>query len=99
MAINPHHTIEEINGIRCSVVEKNITAERAEFLKTILEHNNFKVEIATTDDNKITIGITHIAINVLHALYARLLIKPDGSLLTPAYWYKQHDSAGFYWEY
>lgn len=45
MNINGKHTIEELNGIRCSVVEKDISAERAEFLKKVLEYNKFEVQI------------------------------------------------------
>ena len=28
MAINPHHIVEEINGIRCSIIEKKATLEK-----------------------------------------------------------------------
>lgn len=42
------HVVEEINGVRCSVVEKNCTAERAKFLKKLLEHNGFTVIVAAT---------------------------------------------------
>ena len=38
MALNKgKHLVEEIDGVRCTVVEKGITAERAQFLKNILE--------------------------------------------------------------
>lgn len=39
------HIVEEINGVRCSVVEKNTTQERVDFLKKLLEHNGFEVYI------------------------------------------------------
>jgi hypothetical protein len=42
------HIVEEINGVRCSVVEKNCSSERAEFLKKLLEHNGYTVIIAQT---------------------------------------------------
>jgi len=45
MKINGKHTIEELNGIRCSVVEKDASAERADFLKRLLEHNRFNVQV------------------------------------------------------
>jgi len=42
------HIIEEINGTRCSIVEKNVSPERVEFLKKLLEHNGYKVLVAQT---------------------------------------------------
>ena len=52
MAINQNHTSEELNGIKCAVVEKNVSKERAEFLQRLLQFNNFKVEIAATPPPK-----------------------------------------------
>jgi hypothetical protein len=43
MAINQNHLFEDLDGIKCAVVEKNLTAERLDFLKTILEFNGYKV--------------------------------------------------------
>ncbi len=40
------HIVEELNGVRCSIVEKNATPARAEFLKKILEANGLTVLIA-----------------------------------------------------
>jgi hypothetical protein len=45
MAINQNHLFEELNGIKCAIVEKNVPKERAEFLKNILEYNQFTVII------------------------------------------------------
>lgn len=42
------HVVEEINGVRCSVVEKNCPPERVEFLKKLLEHNGYTVMIVQT---------------------------------------------------
>lgn len=46
MAINQNHIAEELNGIKCSIVEKNVPAERAAFLKELLEFNGYTVVIA-----------------------------------------------------
>ena len=46
MAINQNHTVEELNGIRCAIVEKNISKERADFLKGLLELNKYEVVVA-----------------------------------------------------
>ena len=48
MAINKNHTDEEINGVKCALVEKGISAERAAFLKDLLAHNDFVVEVGET---------------------------------------------------
>lgn len=43
MAINKNHEFEELNGIKCGIVEKLVSAERLQFLKKILEFNNYEV--------------------------------------------------------
>ena len=40
--------VEEINGVRCAIVEKNVEPARVEFLKKILEYNKFTVMVAQT---------------------------------------------------
>ncbi|HET6993382.1 MAG TPA: hypothetical protein VFI06_00305 [Chitinophagaceae bacterium] len=45
MAINKNHEFEELNGVKCSIVEKNAGKERVEFLKQLLEFNHFTVVI------------------------------------------------------
>ncbi|MBI4932144.1 MAG: hypothetical protein HY841_15405 [Bacteroidetes bacterium] len=42
------HIVEELNDIRCSIVEKNVSPERVGFLKKLLEHNGFTVMISPT---------------------------------------------------
>jgi len=48
MAINKNHEFEELDGIKCGIVEKNVSAERAQFLKTLLEYNKYTVVIVPT---------------------------------------------------
>lgn len=43
MAINSNHPFEEIDGVRCAVVEKNCSPARVEFLKSLLEYNRYTV--------------------------------------------------------
>ncbi|HRN46872.1 MAG TPA: hypothetical protein PK110_07350 [Niabella sp.] len=45
MAINKNHEFEELDGIKCSIVERNITHERAVFLKDLLVENGYTVVI------------------------------------------------------
>ena len=48
MAINQNHPFEEVDGVRCAVVEKNCKPERVEFLKSLLELNGYTVVTAPT---------------------------------------------------
>src|SRR5688572_6750072 len=48
MAINQNHLFEELDGVKCSIVEKNCSPERAEFLKNLLEVNRYTVVVAAT---------------------------------------------------
>ncbi len=98
MAINPHFTIEEINGVRCSVVEKDISAQRSAFLKSILESSGYKVEISVKDD-LCTLGVTDETFNPLYGLYSRSLRSSDGKLVTPAIWNQKTQTGEFYWDY
>ena len=43
MAINKNHEFEELNGIKCAIVEKNATQERIDFLQPLLAFNNYTV--------------------------------------------------------
>lgn len=46
MGLNSNHTVEEIGGYRCAVVEKNITQQRADFLTNLLSGNGYTVVCA-----------------------------------------------------
>ena len=52
MAINQNHLFEDLDGIKCAVVEKNADKSRADFLKTILEFNGYKVIIVNSPPPK-----------------------------------------------
>ena len=54
MALNSNHTFEDLEEIKCSIVEKNCIQERVDFLKQILEFNNFKVVVAPSPPPKVT---------------------------------------------
>ena len=45
MAINKNHEFEELDGVKCAIVEKNVSLVRVEFLKKLLEYNKFKVVV------------------------------------------------------
>lgn len=46
MAINKNHPFEDLNGIKCAIVETNATTDRIAFLKPLLEGNGFEVVVA-----------------------------------------------------
>ena len=52
MAINKNHEFEELNGVKCSIVEKNIPEERVAFLKDLLETNLFEVVVVPSPPPK-----------------------------------------------
>ena len=43
MALNKNHEYEELDGVRCGIVEKNVKPERVTFLKELLECNGYTV--------------------------------------------------------
>ena len=45
MAINKNHEFEDLDSIKCAIVEKNASAERVVFLKKILELNKYQVVV------------------------------------------------------
>jgi hypothetical protein len=87
------HIITEIDGVRCSVVEKGVSDERITFLKELLEHNNFEVKVSkdsTEGEVKTyTIAVTDILFNTVYYIYERRLKSLDGYKVTPAYWNQQ----------
>lgn len=48
MAINKNHEFEELNGVKCGIVEKNVKPERLAFLKELLEYNGYTVVAVPT---------------------------------------------------
>ena len=53
MAINQNHLFEELNGVKCGIVEKNVMPARVEFLRRILEHNHYTVVVAPSPPPKV----------------------------------------------
>lgn len=43
MALNKNHEFEELDGVKCGIVEKNVSPERLAFLKGLLEYNGYTV--------------------------------------------------------
>jgi hypothetical protein len=52
MAINKNHEFEDIDGIKCAIVEKNAVQQRVDFLKSLLEYNHFTVVVSASPPPK-----------------------------------------------
>ena len=98
MGINQNHLAEELDGVKCAVVEKNASYVRSEFLKTLLEFNGYKVVVCPSPPPKVTvetevagpltftIGVTDVSFNSTNAIFGRLLKNNKGKIVTLAYW-------------
>ena len=53
MAINKNHEFEELDGVKCGIVEKNASPERVAFLKKLLEYNNYTVVVVPSPPPKV----------------------------------------------
>ena len=45
MAINKNHEFEDLDNVKCSIVEKNVSANRVQFLKELLSFNKYEVVV------------------------------------------------------
>ncbi len=52
MAINKNHEFEELDGVKCAIVEKNASPERVAFLKNLLEQNRYTVVVVASPPPK-----------------------------------------------
>ena len=52
MAINKNHLFEELDGVKCGIVEKEAKPGRVAFLKDLLEFNGYKVITVATPPPK-----------------------------------------------
>ena len=53
MAINSNHISEDLDGIKCVIVEKNVSPERVAFLKPLLEYNYLTVVVVPSPPAKV----------------------------------------------
>jgi hypothetical protein len=52
MAINKNHEFEELDAVKCAIVERNATPQRVQFLKALLELNNYTVIVVPSPPAK-----------------------------------------------
>ena len=93
MALNKgKHSVIEIEGVRCSLVETGLTESRALFLKELLQNNGFEVKMEKEKTKEglelgtIALGVTDILFNPVIRVYMQKLLRKDGHVVTQAYW-------------
>jgi hypothetical protein len=93
MALNKgKHSVIEIEGVRCSVVETGLIESRASFLKELLEDNGYDVKMEKEKTKEgaeldtLVLGVTDILFNPVIRIYAHKLLRKDGHIVTQAYW-------------
>jgi hypothetical protein len=52
MAINKNHEFEDLDGVKCAIVEKNASQQRVDFLKSLLEFNKYTVIVVASPPAK-----------------------------------------------
>ena len=53
MPINQNHLFEDLNGIKCAIVEKSVSAKRVSFLQDLLENNGYTVVVVPSPPPKV----------------------------------------------
>lgn len=98
MAINKNHLFEDLEGVKCAVVESGMDEARKDFLKELLENNSYSVVVVAEPSKKpaeegeasplptYKIGVTDVTFNAVNALYGRALRTRDGRVVTVAFW-------------
>lgn len=61
MAINKNHEFEDLDGVKCAIVEKNASTERVNFLKDLLELNGYTVVVVPSPPPKAAPAPTPVA--------------------------------------
>lgn len=100
------HQFGDLNGQTVTYVEQKVSAERADFLKKILEHNGIEViliEIPPAEEGApatYTVATPNLVFNPVIYVYQRRLRTLDGRKISPAYWRQQsEDAKPEYWEF
>ena len=104
------YEVKEVNGVNCAIAETACSRDRAEFLKYLLEHNGYHVEIeelpppppaeegALVPEPLYTVGVTDITFNPALAIYSRELETTDGAVMLPSYWFTGKNGDEWYWK-
>ncbi|MGC8865438.1 MAG: hypothetical protein ACP5O2_06930 [Bacteroidales bacterium] len=98
------HIVEEINGVRCSVVETGIDRKRLDFLKNLLELNGYRVQVEEIppkiegQEPSFKLGVEDLLFNPVIAVYGRRLKDAEGRVVTPDFWLQKAETPRpYYW--
>lgn len=58
MAINKNHEFEDLDNVKCAIVEKNANESRVQFLKELLTYNKYEVVVVPSPAPKAAIPVT-----------------------------------------
>lgn len=83
MAINKNHEFEDLDGVKCAIVEKNVSADRVEFLRKLLEYNRYKVVVVKSPPPKTVPVATPAAASDAAATNAETIIPSPPAPLVP----------------
>ncbi|NCO54272.1 MAG: hypothetical protein COS14_12180 [Bacteroidetes bacterium CG02_land_8_20_14_3_00_31_25] len=89
------HTVEEINGVRCTIVETDVTEERLQFLTKLLQKNNYEV-ISEKIGETYKIGVTDLLFNPVIDVYKRRLKTLDGRIVSHQHWFQLPETQQLY---
>lgn len=105
MAFKGKHSVAEIDGVRCTIVESRIGKERLDFLTELLSYNGLAVKSEQEKDKEGTllgtyvIGVTDILFNPTIVVYQKKLFRKDGEVVTAAWWEQKKSDTGIpYWQ-
>ncbi|OQP46148.1 hypothetical protein A4H97_31740 [Niastella yeongjuensis] len=62
MAINKNHEFEDLNGVKCAIVEKNASQQRVDFLRPLLEFNKYTVIVVASPPPKAAVPAATAAV-------------------------------------
>lgn len=98
------HIVEEINGVRCSLVETGVNRKRLDFLKNLLELNGYRVQVEEIppktegQEPSFKLGVEDLLFNPVMAVYGRRLKDAEGRVVSPAYWFQKTETPQpYYW--
>jgi hypothetical protein len=84
MAINKNHEFEDLGTSKCAIVEKNASAERVQFLKTLLEFNKYEVVVVDSPAPKAAPAPAPVAAPVEGEAPAPAPLEPAAPIAPPA---------------
>lgn len=64
MAINKNHEFEELDGVKCGIVERLVTPERLAFIRPILEFNGYTVVAVPSPPPKTAAPVQSVEENI-----------------------------------